>query len=131
MVNPVLASSAISVVPPQRSGMASGANNTFRQVGIATGIAVLGAMFQSQIAIIAPSSPSSGWSRRSSSSGNVTSWSRSGKAVVAAMPEPFVLEGTFVRLEPLSEVHIPALVVAAAEDRTSYQWTYTPRVSTR
>ena len=36
-VNPVLASSAISVVPPERSGMASGANNTFRQVGIATG----------------------------------------------------------------------------------------------
>jgi EmrB/QacA subfamily drug resistance transporter len=49
MVNPVLASVAISVVEPQRSGMASGANNTFRQVGIATGIAVLGAVFQSQI----------------------------------------------------------------------------------
>src|SRR6516225_4826186 len=48
-VNPVLASGAISVVEPQRSGMASGANNTFRQVGIATGIAVLGAVFQSQI----------------------------------------------------------------------------------
>jgi hypothetical protein len=48
-VNPVLASAAISVVPPQRSGMASGANNTFRQVGIATGIAGLGAVFQSQI----------------------------------------------------------------------------------
>ena len=48
-VNPVLASSAISVVPPQRSGMASGANNTFRQVGIATGIAGLGTVFQSQI----------------------------------------------------------------------------------
>lgn len=48
-VNPVLASGAISVVQPQRSGMASGANNTFRQVGIATGIAVLGAIFQSQI----------------------------------------------------------------------------------
>jgi hypothetical protein len=29
--------------------MASGANTTFRQVGIATGIAVLGAVFQSQI----------------------------------------------------------------------------------
>jgi hypothetical protein len=29
--------------------MASGANNTFRQVGIATGIAILGAIFQSQI----------------------------------------------------------------------------------
>jgi EmrB/QacA subfamily drug resistance transporter len=49
MVNPVLASAAISVVPPQRSGMASGANSTFRQVGIATGIAGLGAVFQSQI----------------------------------------------------------------------------------
>ncbi len=48
-VNPVLASGAVSVVQPQRSGMASGANNTFRQVGIATGIAVLGAVFQSQI----------------------------------------------------------------------------------
>ncbi|HVB92105.1 MAG TPA: MFS transporter [Acidimicrobiales bacterium] len=49
MVNPVLASGSISVVQPQRSGMASGTNNTFRQVGIATGIAVLGAIFQSQI----------------------------------------------------------------------------------
>jgi EmrB/QacA subfamily drug resistance transporter len=49
MVNPVLASASISVVEPQKSGMASGANNTFRQVGIATGIAVLGSIFQSQI----------------------------------------------------------------------------------
>jgi EmrB/QacA subfamily drug resistance transporter len=49
MVNPVLASASISVVEPQRSGMASGTNNTFRQVGIATGIAILGAIFQSQI----------------------------------------------------------------------------------
>jgi EmrB/QacA subfamily drug resistance transporter len=48
-VNPVLASGAISVVQPQHSGMASGANNTFRQVGIATGIAILGAVFQTQI----------------------------------------------------------------------------------
>ena len=48
-INPVLTSSAISVVPPQRSGMASGANSTFRQVGIATGIAGLGTVFQTQI----------------------------------------------------------------------------------
>jgi len=48
-INPVLASAAIGVVAPQHSGMASGANNTFRQVGIATGIAGLGAVFQSQI----------------------------------------------------------------------------------
>jgi len=48
-VNPALASTAIGVVPPQRSGMASGINNTFRQVGIATGIAALGAIFESTL----------------------------------------------------------------------------------
>ena len=47
--NPVIASSSVAVVPPQRSGMASGSSNTFRQVGIATGIAGLGAIFLSQI----------------------------------------------------------------------------------
>jgi hypothetical protein len=40
--------------------------------------------------------------------------------------KPFVLEGSFVRLEPLSESHIPGLVEAAAEDRTNYEWAYTP-----
>jgi len=46
MVNPSLAQAAVGVVQPQRSGMASGINSTFRQVGIATGIAGLGAIFQ-------------------------------------------------------------------------------------
>jgi hypothetical protein len=46
LTNPPLASTAIGVVPPARSGMASGINSTFRQVGIATGIAGLGALFQ-------------------------------------------------------------------------------------
>jgi EmrB/QacA subfamily drug resistance transporter len=49
MVNAPLAATAVSVVDPRRAGMASGINNTFRQVGIATGIAALGAVFQSQI----------------------------------------------------------------------------------
>ena len=49
MINPALASTAIGVVPPARSGMASGINNTFRQVGIATGIAGLGAIFQHRV----------------------------------------------------------------------------------
>jgi EmrB/QacA subfamily drug resistance transporter len=43
--NPALATAAIGVVPPQRAGMASGINSTFRQVGIATGIAAYGAIF--------------------------------------------------------------------------------------
>jgi hypothetical protein len=49
LLNPGIASTAIGVVPAARSGMASGINNTFRQVGIATGVAGLGAVFQSQI----------------------------------------------------------------------------------
>jgi EmrB/QacA subfamily drug resistance transporter len=49
LVNPPLATTAVGVVPPQRAGMASGINTTFRQVGIATGIAALGAVFQSSI----------------------------------------------------------------------------------
>jgi hypothetical protein len=45
LVNPPLASTAVGVVRPERAGMASGINSTFRQVGIATGIAVLGTQF--------------------------------------------------------------------------------------
>ena len=46
LVNAPLASTAVSVVPPERAGMGSGINSTFRQVGIATGTAALGALFQ-------------------------------------------------------------------------------------
>jgi EmrB/QacA subfamily drug resistance transporter len=49
LVNAPLASAAVGVVPYERAGMASGINNTFRQVGIATGIAALGAIFQDQV----------------------------------------------------------------------------------
>ena len=50
LVNPALATAAVGVVEPQRAGMASGINSTFRQVGIATGIAGLGAIFQHVVA---------------------------------------------------------------------------------
>jgi EmrB/QacA subfamily drug resistance transporter len=49
LVNPPLASTAVGVVKPARAGMASGINSTFRQVGIATGIALLGALFASEV----------------------------------------------------------------------------------
>jgi EmrB/QacA subfamily drug resistance transporter len=52
LVNAPLAVTAVSVVEPRRAGMASGVNNTFRQVGIATGIAALGAIFQSRATFI-------------------------------------------------------------------------------
>ena len=63
LTNPGIAQTAIGVVPPQTAGMASGINNTFRQVGIATGVAALGAIFQSQVssklAQLTPDAPSS------------------------------------------------------------------------
>jgi MFS family permease len=49
MTNPALATAAIGVVEPRRSGMASGINSTFRQVGVATGIAAWGALFQHEV----------------------------------------------------------------------------------
>lgn len=52
-VNAPLAATAVGVVEPRRAGMASGINNTFRQVGIATGVAGLGAIYQGQRDMIA------------------------------------------------------------------------------
>jgi EmrB/QacA subfamily drug resistance transporter len=49
LVNPALASTAVGVVPPRAAGMASGINTTFRQVGIATGIAVFGTLFVTRL----------------------------------------------------------------------------------
>jgi EmrB/QacA subfamily drug resistance transporter len=57
LTNPPLASTAIGVVPPERSGMGSGINSTFRQIGIATGIAAYGAIFQSSLASKLPGAP--------------------------------------------------------------------------
>jgi len=48
-INPPLASTAIGVVGPERAGMASGINSTFRQIGIATGIAGLGSIFSHRV----------------------------------------------------------------------------------
>ncbi|MFT4124974.1 MAG: MFS transporter [Gordonia sp. (in: high G+C Gram-positive bacteria)] len=49
LVNPPLASTAVGVVEVHRSGMASGINTTFRQIGIAVGIAVYGSIFSAQM----------------------------------------------------------------------------------
>jgi EmrB/QacA subfamily drug resistance transporter len=49
LVNPPLASASVGVVEPRMSGMASGISNTFRQVGVATGIAGLGAILQASV----------------------------------------------------------------------------------
>ena len=49
LVNPPLASTAIGVVRPEHSGMASGIHSTFRQIGFAASIAALGSVFASAL----------------------------------------------------------------------------------
>jgi EmrB/QacA subfamily drug resistance transporter len=44
-----ITSSALSAVPPERSGMAASATNTSREIGAVTGIAVLGSLVNSQL----------------------------------------------------------------------------------
>jgi EmrB/QacA subfamily drug resistance transporter len=49
LVNVPLIATAVGVVAPRHAGMASGINSTFRQMGVATGIAVLGTIFIGRI----------------------------------------------------------------------------------
>jgi EmrB/QacA subfamily drug resistance transporter len=49
VVMPQLSSTAVSIVPPWRSGMAGGINQTFRQFGSTAGVAVLGALLQHEV----------------------------------------------------------------------------------
>lgn len=49
VISPALAAAMVSVLPVERGGLASGINNTFRQLGIAIGIAGLGAIFEHRV----------------------------------------------------------------------------------
>jgi EmrB/QacA subfamily drug resistance transporter len=53
-VNVPLAATAVGIVEPARAGMASGINTTFRQVGTATGVAALGAIFARHLHVASP-----------------------------------------------------------------------------
>ena len=44
-----ITSAALSAVPPERSGMAASATNTSREIGAVLGVAVLGALVNSQL----------------------------------------------------------------------------------
>jgi EmrB/QacA subfamily drug resistance transporter len=84
MTNPAIGSTAVGVVEPAKAGMASGINNTFRQVGIATGIAALGAIFQSDIASRLPSQVPHGAAEGVASQGPSAVASSGAQAVEAA-----------------------------------------------
>ncbi|MFF1908017.1 MFS transporter [Kitasatospora sp. NPDC058218] len=90
LINPVIADVAVSVVPKENSGMAAGINDTFRQVGIAVGIAVWGAIFVGQgadkVRELAAGTPTGEGARpreliEAASSGSLPE-------VLAAVPEP-------------------------------------------
>ncbi|MEU6257943.1 MFS transporter [Streptomyces sp. NPDC047043] len=49
LVSPGIAGAALAAVPPERAGMAGGAVNTFRQLGLALGIAVYGTVLTSRM----------------------------------------------------------------------------------
>ena len=44
LFNPAVSAVALGSAPPRMSGLAAGVNDTFRQAGIAVGVAALGAM---------------------------------------------------------------------------------------
>ena len=80
LLNPVIADVAVSVVPKEQSGMASGINDTFRQVGVAVGIAAWGAIFvgrgADKVGELAAGTPAAGGDRprelvEAASSGNL------------------------------------------------------------
>jgi Major Facilitator Superfamily len=90
LLNPVIADVAMSVVPKEQSGMAAGINDTFRQVGVAVGIAVWGAIFVGRgadtVAELAAGTPAASGDRprelvEAASSGNL------GQALAAVPPD--------------------------------------------
>ena len=44
ILNPIVSQVALGSAPPERSGLAAGVNDMFRQAGIAVGVAALGAL---------------------------------------------------------------------------------------
>jgi EmrB/QacA subfamily drug resistance transporter len=51
LFNPAMSNVALSVLPAQQSGVAAGTNDTFRQAGIAVGVAALGALIPAENAL--------------------------------------------------------------------------------
>jgi EmrB/QacA subfamily drug resistance transporter len=49
LVNPSVAAAALGAAPIRQSGMASGLNSTFRILGVAIGVAALGAIMESEV----------------------------------------------------------------------------------
>ena len=105
LTNPAIASTAVGVVSTTKAGMGSGINNTFRQVGIATGIAGWGAIFESGIAARLPADAPSGAAEGIASAGTRPA-AEGGPQAVDAATQAFV--------GSLNELFLIAALVAFA-----------------
>jgi EmrB/QacA subfamily drug resistance transporter len=116
-VNPALATAAVGVVEPRRSGVASGINGTFRQVGTATGIAGLGALFQAKVsdelgAALAGLPLPAGAHERLSEAVNSGAVENAARAAPPAARETLVAAAQRAFIDGLNEILIVAAVVA-------------------
>ncbi len=111
VANPAIASVGLGVVPPERSGMASGISNTFRIAGLATGVAALGAVFQQRIttSLSASVGPSAAALGRVVSSAGVKAAARGQPKTAAAARVAFVSG-----LHPIFVVGAIAVALGAA-----------------
>jgi EmrB/QacA subfamily drug resistance transporter len=120
LVNPTLAEAAIGVVPRERAGVATGINNTFRQIGIAVGIAVLGALFQSRVETKFTETLAAGPSALRPLAGNLAQAVASGNTETVLVRAPNGTEGFLATasheafVSGLNDILLVAAVVAFA-----------------
>jgi EmrB/QacA subfamily drug resistance transporter len=116
MVNPPLASTAIGVVEQRRSGMASGVNTTFRQIGIATGVAALGAIFQHRVASIVTDglagTPASGRADDFAAAVSAGAGDRVARAAPASMRDQLTALGHHAFIDAFNTLFVVSIGVA-------------------
>ena len=92
VISPALAAAMVGVLPGDQAGLASGITNTFRQLGIAVGIAVLGAVFQASAGFDAAAPPAAAAvSRAGFADGLNAVFTVSAVVALAAVPLTLVL----------------------------------------
>jgi EmrB/QacA subfamily drug resistance transporter len=106
LFNPALSSIALGSVPPEQSGVAAGANDTFRQAGIAVGVAALGALIPAHGII------GGGGAQHYVDGLHHALLAGSALAAAGALAAAFLIPRAFVTTPPVTDE--PALAMAAA-----------------
>ncbi len=117
LINPPLASTAIAVVPPRQAGMGSGINSTFRQVGIATGIAALGSIFTSEVRTHVSSGLQAAHQSGAHAIATAISSGQTHQAIAHVPPQARATIGELARssfVAGLNEIFLVAAIVALA-----------------